>query len=109
MPPGRPGPGLYPRGDWEIPLPLTATRLTSEELEYDEMHDATDTVTARTWVDAFDISVASGLVRDGWERVIGLLLRNDFAPALRNSPPHAGRDSVSEPDDLAHMEPCAAT
>ncbi|MEU1350369.1 immunity 49 family protein [Streptomyces sp. NPDC005795] len=95
--------GCTPGGDWEVPLPLTATRLTSEELEYDEMHDATDTVTARTLVDAFDISVASGLVRDG-ERVIGLLLRNDFAPALRNSLPHAGRDSVSEPDDLAHMD-----
>ncbi|MEU0221017.1 Imm49 family immunity protein [Streptomyces sp. NPDC006265] len=95
--------GCTPRGDWEIPLPLTGTRLTSEELDYDEMHDATDTVTARTWIDAFEICVASGLVRD-WERVIGLLLRNDFAPALRNSLPHAGRDSVSDPADLAHMD-----
>ncbi|WP_416960054.1 immunity 49 family protein [Streptomyces sp. Agncl-13] len=95
--------GCFPHGDWAIPLPLTGTRLTSEELDYDEMHDATDTVTARTWVDAFDICVSSGLVRD-WERVIGLLLRNDFAPALRNSLPHAGRDSVSDSADLAQMD-----
>ncbi|MEU9305900.1 Imm49 family immunity protein [Streptomyces sp. NPDC048269] len=95
--------GCTPNGDWEIPFPLTRTRFTSEELDYDEMHDATDTVTARTWVDAFDICVASGLVRD-WERVIGLLLRNDLAPALHNNLPHASRDSVSEPADLAHMD-----
>ncbi|WP_405443116.1 immunity 49 family protein [Streptomyces avidinii] len=99
--------GCFPGGDWEIPLPLTGTRLTSEELDYDETHDATDTVTARTWIDAFDICVVSGLVQD-WERVIGLLLRRNFAPALHNNLPHAGRDSVSEPDDLAHMDALCA-
>ncbi|MFE9636392.1 immunity 49 family protein [Streptomyces sp. NPDC006463] len=95
--------GCCPRGDWEIPFPLTRTRFTSEELDYDEMHDATETVTARTWVDAFNICVASGVVWD-WERVFGLLLRNDYAPALHNNLPHAERDSVSEPADLAHMD-----
>lgn len=95
--------GCFPRGDWEIPLPLARTRLTSEELDYDETHDATDTVTARTWIDAFDICVVSTLLQD-WKRAIGLVLRSDFAPALHNNLPHAGRDSVSEPDDLAHMD-----
>ncbi|MFB7713983.1 immunity 49 family protein [Streptomyces sp. NPDC056105] len=95
--------GCFPQGDWEIPFPLTRTRFTSEEKHYDEMRDATGTVTARTWVEAFNICVASGLVRD-WERVIGLLLRNDYAPALHNNLPHAQRDSVSEPADRAHMD-----
>ncbi|MFJ8932053.1 Imm49 family immunity protein [Streptomyces sp. NPDC102364] len=95
--------GCCPEGDWEIPFPLTQTRLTSEEKDYDEMRDATDTVTARTWVEAFNVCVASGLVWD-WERVFGLLLRSDYAPMLHKSLPHAKRDSVSEPADLAHMD-----
>ncbi|MFI1766081.1 immunity 49 family protein [Streptomyces sp. NPDC020800] len=95
--------GCCPGGDWEIPLPLTHTRLTSEEKDFDEMRDATDTVTARTWVEAFDICVASGLVRD-WKRVIGLLLREDYAPMLHKNLPYAQRGSVSQPADLAHMD-----
>ncbi|MFI6468531.1 immunity 49 family protein [Streptomyces sp. NPDC050538] len=95
--------GCCPGGDWEIPLPLTRTRLSSEEKTFDEMRDATDTVTARTWVEAFDICVVSGLVRD-WERVFGLLLREDYAPMLHRDLPHAQRGSVSHPADLAHMD-----
>jgi hypothetical protein len=45
--------GCCPNGDWEIPFPLTCTRFSSEEKDFDEMRDATDTVTARTWVEAF--------------------------------------------------------
>ena len=82
--------GCCPGGDWEIPFPLTCTRMTSEEREFDEMRDATDTVTARTWVEAFEICVASGLVWD-WERVIGLLLREDYARMLHRNLPHAQR------------------
>ncbi|MFJ9041234.1 Imm49 family immunity protein [Streptomyces sp. NPDC102406] len=95
--------GCCPDGDWEIPFPLTRTRLTSEEMEYDEMRDARDTVTARTWAEAFHVCVASGLVWD-WERVFGLLLRDDYAPMLHENLPHAKRDSVSTPADLAHMD-----
>ncbi|TLQ41951.1 immunity 49 family protein [Streptomyces marianii] len=95
--------GCCPGGDWEIPFPLTRTRFSSEEKDFDEMRDATDTVTARTWVEAFDICVASGLVWD-WERVIGLLLRGDYAPMLHSSLPYAQRGSVSQPGDLAHMD-----
>ncbi|WTZ55285.1 hypothetical protein OG204_00500 [Streptomyces sp. NBC_01387] len=69
--------GCFPHGDWEIPLPLTGTRLTSEELDYDEMHDATDTVTARTWVDAFDMGLVENLaekpeegLRGGWTNAL---------------------------------------
>ncbi|MFD7136758.1 Imm49 family immunity protein [Streptomyces sp. NPDC059894] len=95
--------GCCPQGDWEIPFPLTRTRFTSGEMDYDEMRDATDTVTARTWVEAFDICVASGLVGN-WERAFGLLLRGDYAPMLHTNLPHAKRDSVSDPADLAHMD-----
>ncbi|MCI4079039.1 immunity 49 family protein [Streptomyces sp. MMS21 TC-5] len=99
--------GCCPAGDWEIPFPLTRTRFTSEEKDYDEMRDATDTVTARTWVDAFNVCVASGLVWE-WERVLGLLLREDYAPMLHKNLPHAERDSFSEPADLAHMDTLCA-
>ncbi|MFE2465916.1 immunity 49 family protein [Streptomyces mirabilis] len=95
--------GCCPGGDWEIPFPLTHTRFSSEEKDFDEMRDATDTVTARTWVEAFDICVASGLVRD-WERVFGLLLRQEYAPMLHKNLPCAQRDSISDPADLAHMD-----
>ncbi|MGC4985340.1 immunity 49 family protein [Streptomyces sp. DT193] len=95
--------GCCPQGDWEISFPLTGTRFSSEEKDFDEMRDATDTVTARTWVEAFDICVASGLVWD-WKRVIGLLLRGDYAPMLHENLPHAQRGSVSQPADLAHMD-----
>ncbi|MEU9992887.1 hypothetical protein AB0E10_40130 [Streptomyces sp. NPDC048045] len=97
--------GCCPGGDWEIPFPLTHTRLSSEEKDFDEMRDATDTVTARTWVEAFDICVASGLVRD-WKRVIGLLLREDYAPMLhRNLPPRAARLGLPTSRPRAHGRP----
>ncbi|MGY0489419.1 immunity 49 family protein [Streptomyces sp. WG-D5] len=99
--------GCCPEGDWDIPFPLIQTRLTSQDKDYDEMRDATDTVTAATWVEAFHVCVASGLVRD-WERVIGLLLREDYAPMLHKNLPYAKRDSVSGPADLAHMDALCA-
>ncbi|GLV95338.1 hypothetical protein Slala04_67910 [Streptomyces lavendulae subsp. lavendulae] len=43
-----------------------------------------------------------------WERVIGLLLREDYAPMLHKNLPHAERDSFSEPADLAHMDTLCA-
>lgn len=43
-----------------------------------------------------------------WERVLGLLLREDYAPTLHKNLPHAERDSFSEPADLAHMDTLCA-
>ncbi|MEU1436390.1 Imm49 family immunity protein [Streptomyces sp. NPDC005786] len=43
-----------------------------------------------------------------WERAIVMVLRSDFAPALHNNLPHAVRGSLSEPDDLAHMDALCA-
>ncbi|MEU8976567.1 immunity 49 family protein [Streptomyces monashensis] len=58
---------------------------------------------ARTWTDAFAWSVVSGLI---WERnrVIGPLLREDYAPAIRDGVPYSRRESVSDPADLAEMD-----
>lgn len=95
--------GCCPDGDWEIPFPLTKTRLTSKEIDCTGTWGAAGTVTARTWVEAFNMCVASGLIWDGG-RVLGLLLRKDYAPMLHTNLPHAQQDSVSDPADLAHMD-----
>ncbi|MGP3750013.1 immunity 49 family protein [Streptomyces sp. IBSNAI001] len=96
--------GCFPDGDFEVPLPLVGETLSSEELHYEEqwepIHPAT---TARRWTDAFAWSVISGLI---WERsrVIGPLLREDYAPAIRAGVPYSKRESVSGPADLAEMD-----
>ncbi|WP_234325448.1 immunity 49 family protein [Streptomyces sp. NRRL S-146] len=96
--------GCFPDGDFEVPLPLVGETLSSEELHYEEqwepVHPAT---TARSWTDAFAWSVISGLI---WERnrVIGPLLREDYAPAIRAGVPYSKRESVSDPADLAEMD-----
>ncbi|MFE7765186.1 immunity 49 family protein [Streptomyces sp. NPDC057438] len=94
----------FPDGDFEIPLPLVPKTLSSAELDYDESGEPTQpTTTARTWTDAFTWTVISGLI---WERnrVIGPLLREDYAPAIRDGVPYSKRESVSEPADLAEMD-----
>ncbi|MET9901694.1 Imm49 family immunity protein [Streptomyces sp. NPDC006446] len=58
---------------------------------------------ARTWTDAFAWAVISGLIWDR-DRVIGPLLREDYAPAIRDGVPYSKRESVSDPADLAEMD-----
>ncbi|MFD9339843.1 immunity 49 family protein [Streptomyces sp. NPDC060028] len=96
--------GCFPDGDFEVPLPLVAETLSSEELHYEERWEPTHpATTARTWTDAFAWSVISGLI---WERnrVLGPLLREDYAPAIRDGVPYSERESVSDPADLAEMD-----
>ncbi|MEV4871359.1 immunity 49 family protein [Streptomyces syringium] len=94
--------GCFPDGDQEIRLPLIDDRLTSDEIAFGD--DVTDRApTARTWWDTFAISLVSGLVWD-WQRVTGLLLRNDYAPAIRDGVPYSKLTSVSDPADLAAMD-----
>ncbi|MGW7825125.1 immunity 49 family protein [Streptomyces puniciscabiei] len=96
--------GCFPDGDQEILLPLVDERLTTEELLYDEAWEPLQPgTTARTWITAFTWCVASGLVWE-WERVIGLLLREDYAPAIRDGVPYSKRESTSDPADLAEMD-----
>ncbi|WP_405979394.1 Imm49 family immunity protein [Streptomyces sp. NBC_00158] len=95
------GIGCFPNGDQEVPLPLIGETLSSGDLDF--AGAVTAAPTARTWLDAFETSVVSGLVWD-WQKVIGLLLRNDYAPALRKGVPYSRHTSHSEPGDLAAMD-----
>ena len=102
------GTGCFPEGDWEVPLPLVNTILTSAEQLYDEGRDQGHRVpTARNWIETFRLCLISGLA---WERrrVIGPLLREDYAPAIRSGVPYSRFDSVSEPADLAEMDALCA-
>ncbi|MFD6555113.1 hypothetical protein [Streptomyces sp. NPDC058398] len=79
--------------------------LSREELHYEEGWElARPVTTARTWTDAFAWAAISGLIWDR-DRVVGPLLREDYAPAIRDGVPHSKRESVSDPADLAEMGP----
>ncbi|MBL1108848.1 immunity 49 family protein [Streptomyces sp. 5-8] len=93
--------GCFPNGDQEIALPLLDERLSSEDIAFGDAVDQAPT--ARTWLDAFEMCLVSGLVWD-WERVIGLLLRGDFAPAIRDGVPYSELTSASDPRDVAAMD-----
>ncbi|GAX57159.1 immunity 49 family protein [Streptomyces olivochromogenes] len=96
--------GCFPNGDFEVPLPLIKETLTSEELHYEETWEPPrPATTAQTWINAFALCAASGLVWE-WQRVIGLLLREDYAPAIRDGVPYSKRESISDPADLAEMD-----
>ncbi|WP_369143595.1 immunity 49 family protein [Streptomyces sp. R44] len=102
------GIGCFPGGDWDVPLPLADRTLSSDDQLFEESWDRDHRVpTARTWVDTFVLCLISGLA---WERrrVIGPLLREDYAPAIRSGVPYSRFDSVSEPADLAEMDALCA-
>ncbi|PWI16452.1 hypothetical protein DI272_21480 [Streptomyces sp. Act143] len=100
----------FPNGDQEIRCPLVGERISTDP-DDDEFGDGPLTFrdvvreapTARTWLDMFEVCVVSGHVWD-WERVIGLLLRGDYAPAIRDGVPYNQYTSVSDPADLAAMD-----
>jgi hypothetical protein len=93
--------GCFPGGDQEVVLPLVDRRITSEDHAFRDVVD--EAPTARTWLDAFGLCLVSGVVWD-WERVIGLLLRGDYAPAVRAGVPYSPFTPVSRPADLAAMD-----
>ncbi|MFE5487149.1 immunity 49 family protein [Streptomyces sp. NPDC056527] len=93
--------GAFPDGDWEISFPLVNETLSSDEFSFG--HAVDEVPTARTWLDAFGLCLASGVVRER-DRVIGLLLREDYAPAIRDGVPYSRLESRSEPADLAEMD-----
>ncbi|WP_037662082.1 immunity 49 family protein [Streptomyces griseofuscus] len=100
----------FPDGDQEIRLPLVGERISTDP-DDDEFGDGPITFrdvvqespTARTWLDMFEMCVVSGHGWD-WERVTGLLLRGDYAPAIRDGVPCNRYTSVSDPADLAAMD-----
>nr|WP_239144724.1 immunity 49 family protein [Streptomyces sp. SID14515] len=97
--------GCFPDGDQEIPFPLIGERLSTEDISFSAAfgHAGAEAPSARTWLDAFAVCLVSGLVLD-WRRVIGLLLRNDYAPAIHEGVPYSPLTSASDPADLAAMD-----
>ncbi|WP_406004894.1 immunity 49 family protein [Streptomyces sp. NBC_00637] len=94
----------FPDGDFEIPLPLATETLSNQDLHYEERYEPTHPLTtARTWTDAFEWCVISGLIGHKG-RFIGPTLLRDYAPAIRDGVPYSERESVSEPADLAEMD-----
>ncbi|MFJ1617766.1 MULTISPECIES: hypothetical protein [unclassified Streptomyces] len=93
--------GAFPNGDFEVPLPLIDETLSSEDLSFADTVDQAPTT--RTWLDAFALCLVSGAV---WERdrAIGLLLRGDYAPAIRDGVPYSPLESRSDPAGLAEMD-----
>ncbi|MFF3286332.1 immunity 49 family protein [Streptomyces sp. NPDC003023] len=93
--------GCFPDGDQEIVFPLIGEKLSSDDIAFGDVVEQAPT--ARTWADAFAMCVVSGLVWE-WQRVVGLLLRGDYAPAIRDGVPYSGHASTSDPADLAVMD-----
>ncbi|MEV6963088.1 immunity 49 family protein [Streptomyces sp. NPDC051207] len=93
--------GCFPNGDQEILFPLIDEQLSSEHIAFEDVVEQAPT--AQTWLDVFALCLVSGLVWD-WQRVIGLLLRNDYAPAIRDGVPYSKLTATSDPADLAAMD-----
>lgn len=93
--------GCYPNGDQEISFTLVGEKISSEDKDFEAVVELA--ATARTWLDAFALSVISGMI---WEKdlVIGLLLRGDYAPDIHNGLPHSKLQSTSDPGELAEMD-----
>ncbi|MFD7781927.1 Imm49 family immunity protein [Streptomyces nojiriensis] len=97
--------GTCPDGDYEVFFPLIDEELSSEDLAFGDAVDQAPT--AQVWVDAFTLSVITGLVREQ-ARVIGPLLKKDYAPMFRSGLPHSPLSSVSDPAELAEMDALCA-
>ncbi|MFF3035894.1 Imm49 family immunity protein [Streptomyces rubiginosohelvolus] len=100
--------GCYPEGVQEILFPLIEEKLSTQDMPYTSFSaavssDGASAPSARTWTDVFAVTLVSGLVWD-WQRVIGLMLRHDYAPDIHEGVPHSWFDSVSDPADLAAMD-----
>ncbi|MEV6676383.1 immunity 49 family protein [Streptomyces erythrochromogenes] len=96
--------GCFPNGDQEIRLPLVGEQLSSEDKAFHDI--VTEAPTATQWIETFELCLISGLVWE-WRRVIGGLLREDYAPAIRDGVPYSTFESVSQPADRAQMDALA--
>ncbi|MCX5103954.1 Imm49 family immunity protein [Streptomyces sp. NBC_00439] len=93
--------GCFPNGDEEILFPLIDEQLSSENIAFNDVIEQAPT--AETWLTTFTTSLISGLMRDR-QRGVGLLLRSDYAPAIREGVPYSTLTSTSQPADLAAMD-----
>ncbi|MFD4748438.1 Imm49 family immunity protein [Streptomyces rubiginosohelvolus] len=97
--------GCFPDGDQEIFFPLIGENLSTEDISFGDVVASSreQAPSARTWLDLFATCLVSGLVWD-WQRVTGLLLRSDYAPAIHQGVPYSSLASASTPADLAAMD-----
>ncbi|MGW6982405.1 immunity 49 family protein [Streptomyces sp. NPDC054932] len=93
--------GCFPDGDQEVTFSLIDESLSSDTLVFRDF--VKQAPTAGTWIDAFELCVSSGLIRE-WRQMIGPLLVDDYAPAIRDGVPYSALDSTSDPADLAAMD-----
>ncbi|MFC3996501.1 immunity 49 family protein [Nocardiopsis sediminis] len=93
--------GCWPNGDQEIVFALVRERISSDDKAFVDVID--EAPTAATWIETFEMCVSSGLVWE-WRRAIGVSLRDENAPAIRDGVPYSKHDSVSDPVDLAAMD-----
>ncbi|WPW26168.1 immunity 49 family protein [Streptomyces atratus] len=93
--------GCFPDGDQDIVFPLIGEKLSSDDIAFGDVIEQAPT--AGTWFDTFAMCLVSGLVWE-WQRVVGLLLRSDYAPAIRDGVPYSTLNSTSDPADLAAMD-----
>ncbi|MFF9076220.1 Imm49 family immunity protein [Streptomyces sp. NPDC014872] len=93
--------GTCPNGDFEVFFPLIERELSSEDFAFGDAVDQAPT--AETWVDTFALSVITGLV---WEqdRMIGPLLKEDYAPMFHSGLPYSSLNSDSDSAELAEMD-----
>ncbi|MFD4241897.1 immunity 49 family protein [Streptomyces sp. NPDC058525] len=96
--------GCFPDGDQEILLPLVGEQLSSEDKAFRDI--VNEAPTATQWIETFELCLISGLIWE-WRRVIGGLLQDDYAPAVRSGVPYSKFDSVSPPADRAQMDALA--
>ncbi|WP_030894243.1 immunity 49 family protein [Streptomyces sp. NRRL F-5053] len=90
----------FPYGDQSISFSLIGERISSEDLEFgDHVREA---ASAATWLDAVALAVVSGII---WERErgIGPMLREDYAPDIRDGLPASHLEPQSDPGELAEM------
>ncbi|MER7690512.1 Imm49 family immunity protein [Streptomyces sp. NPDC097610] len=93
--------GTCPNGDFEVFFPLIGRELSSEDFAFGDAVDQAPT--AGTWVDTFALSVITGLIWEQ-ERMIGPLLKEDYAPMFHSGLPYSPLNSVSDPAELAEMD-----
>ncbi|QIY76158.1 immunity 49 family protein [Streptomyces sp. RLB1-33] len=93
--------GCFPDGDQEINFPLISETLSSEDIAFGDAIEQAPT--AGSWCDTFAMCLVSGVVWE-WQRAIGLLLRSDYAPAIRDGVPYSKLNSMSDRADLAAMD-----
>ncbi|MFW5417723.1 immunity 49 family protein [Nocardiopsis sp. CNT-189] len=98
---------LFPDGDFDIPFPLVYGRLTNMDDDSEEnitLEYGIDLAPSPgLWAEAFAMCLVGRVL---WEpgRMIGPLLREDFAPQFHEGLPYARMKPEPDPADLAQID-----